>query len=245
MSAVRGTDRPEGPPPTATASTDGHPSDPTPGDPTDRDITDRDTTGPQPGSPTVGPSSDHDSPDRGRRHGRELDLYEPVAQVIATDWARAHDISPVAVEITALQGSRQTGGRFTRPDIVCVEIRTYEYLPRKDLEVITFEVKRAGVADVVCVLEALAHRRAATRSYVLVHVPIDRIQPTAAGVDHTVRFARQQGIGVVTFADPRDYDTWTERCEARLVEPDPHELNAFITNQLSGAARRGIARGLR
>src|SRR5690348_5652942 len=103
----------------------------------------------------------------------ELVLYEPMRHVIATDWAKDHRRDPLAVEITALQGRRATGGMWSRPDIVSVEVRTFAYVPGKYLEVATFEVKAANAINVQAVYEALAHRRAATHSYVLLHVPID------------------------------------------------------------------------
>src|SRR3954452_16295149 len=73
----------------------------------------------------------------------ELALYEPMRRVIASDWAKDHRREPLAVEITALQGRRSTGGIWSRPDIVSVEVRTFAYVPGKYLEVTTFEIKAA------------------------------------------------------------------------------------------------------
>jgi len=71
----------------------------------------------------------------------ELALYEPMRSVLAGDWAKDHRTDPLAVEITALQGRRSTGGTWSRPDITSVEVRTFAYVPGKHLEVVTFEVK--------------------------------------------------------------------------------------------------------
>jgi hypothetical protein len=51
----------------------------------------------------------------------ERSLYEPMRRVIAGEWAKDKRFDPLAVEITAQQGRRETGGRFTRPDIVDVQ----------------------------------------------------------------------------------------------------------------------------
>jgi len=72
---------------------------------------------------------------------REASLYEPMRAVIQADWAKDERFDFLAVEITAQQGRRQTGGRFSRPDIVAVEVRIPRYLPTKSLEVVTFELK--------------------------------------------------------------------------------------------------------
>jgi hypothetical protein len=175
----------------------------------------------------------------------ELALYEPMRRVIATAWAKDHRRDPLAVEITALQGRRATGGTWSRPDIVSVEVRTFAYVPGKYLEVATFEVKAANAINVQAVYEALAHRRAATHSYVLLHVPADQVDSLEDAVADVAEAARSHGIGVITAVDPEDYNTWEDREEARRVEPDPERLNAFVATQLDGATRDLISRRLR
>lgn len=175
----------------------------------------------------------------------ELALYDPMRQVIATDWAKDHRRDPLAVEITALQGRRATGGTWSRPDIVSVEVRTFAYVPGKYLEVATFEVKAANAINVQAVYEALAHRRAATHSYVLLHVPAEQADQLEDAVADVAEAARTHGIGVITAADPNDYDTWEDREEARRIEPDPERLNAFVATQLTDATRDLISRRLR
>lgn len=175
----------------------------------------------------------------------ELALYEPMRRVIEQDWAKDHRREPLAVEITALQGRRATGGIWSRPDIVSVEVRTFAYVPGKYLEIATFEVKAANAINIQAVCEALAHRRAATHSYVLLHVPADHTDSLEDDVADVAEAARTHGIGVVTAADPANYDTWEEREEARRIEPDPERLNNFVATQLSDTARDLISRRLR
>ena len=175
----------------------------------------------------------------------ELALYEPMRAVIANDWSRDHRRDPLAVEVTALQGRRSTGGLWSRPDIVAVEVRTFPYVPGKYLEVSTFEVKASNSINVQAVYEALAHRRAATHSYVLLHVPNNQAEQLEQDVVDVAEVARSHGIGLVTAADPADYETWDEREEARRVEPDPDRLNSFVATQLTESARDLISRRLR
>lgn len=175
----------------------------------------------------------------------EIDLYAPMRDVIAGEWARDHRASPNAVEITAQQGRRDTGGIWSRPDIVSVEVRTFEYVPGKHIELVTFEVKPSTALTVQAVYEALAHRRAATRSYVLLHVPTAAENELEGALVGIAEVARSHGIGVITAADPADYSTWEERESAVRIEPDPERLNGFIGTQLSEQARSRIARALR
>lgn len=176
---------------------------------------------------------------------REIHLYEPLAQVLLESWGKDRRSIPAAVDIVAQQGKRQTGGRWSRPDIVTVEVRTYEYVPGKHLEITTFEVKPADQIDITAVYEALAHRRASTRAYVMLHVPA----PLAVGLEAAVQQVRDvgasHGVGVVVFDDPCDYDTWDILEEAERFEPDPEKLNDFIVTQLPADTKSRIARLLR
>ncbi|MFG2052819.1 hypothetical protein ACGFI9_02205 [Micromonospora sp. NPDC048930] len=174
----------------------------------------------------------------------ELSLYEPMRAVIERDWAQEHRQDLLAVEITALGGSRPDG-IWTRSDITTVEVRTFEYVPGKHLDVNTFEIKSPSAVNVQAVYEALAHRRAATRSYVLFYIPPDKAAALKHDVDEVATAARMHGIGVVTAGNPCDYDTWEELEEAQRFAPDPEKLNDFIGAQLSPATRSLISRRLR
>lgn len=176
---------------------------------------------------------------------RETDLYEPMRDVIRHDWARDRRAEPLSVGITTQQGRRETGGIWSRPDIVSVEVRTFPWVPGKFIELETFEIKPHTAITVQAVYEALAHRRSATRSYVLLHVPVELESELESSVADVAELARLHGIGVVVAADPGDYKTWEEREAATRVEPDPERLNSFIATQVPASARDGIARRLR
>lgn len=175
----------------------------------------------------------------------ELGLYEPMRRVLIGDWSKDHRSDPLAVEVTALQGRRETGGIWSRPDLVSVEIRTFAFVPGKHLELATFEVKTATSFNVQSVFEALAHRRAATRSYVVAHIPMDAATAMEDLVVDVADVARSHGIGLITAGEPEDYDTWDERVEATRVEPDPERLDSFIATQLSERTKSLVSRRLR
>jgi hypothetical protein len=175
---------------------------------------------------------------------REVELYPAIRDTLETFWAKERQIEPLAMEITAAQGRRITGGRWTRPDLVSVAVRTYRYLPGKYMEVVTFEVKPFDAIDVTAVYEALAHLRSATHAYVIFHVPADQEEAVRVTIDEACRVGRSHGVGVIKMSDPCDWDTWEELEEAHRVEPDPQRLDEFITVQLSPAAHDRIARAL-
>ena len=148
------------------------------------------------------------------------------------------------MEITAQQGSKPTG-KWARPDITVASSRTFPYVPGRHFDVITFEVKPQDQVNVTAVYEALAHLRAATRSYVLLHVPHSAKSLLELVIAETCNEAKQHGIGVIIAEKPDDYGTWDEQVEAVRREPDPARLNDFLAQQVSLDFREQVIRWLK
>ena len=91
------------------------------------------------------------APPAGPDYTKEVDLYTPIATVLRNHWSKEQGFDNYLVEVTAKQGSRQTGGKWTRPDITAVGYKTFPYVPGRYLEVITFEVKPTNTTDVAAV----------------------------------------------------------------------------------------------
>src|SRR5690242_15910911 len=78
------------------------------------------------------------------------------------------------------------------------------------MEVITFEVKPADAITVTAVYEALAYLRSATHADVIFHVPDDAAESVQQVIEEARRVSRTHGVGLITMADPRAWDTWNE-----------------------------------
>ena len=168
---------------------------------------------------------------------KEVDLYGPLKRVLEDDWVREQKLGKqTLVEVTASQGSRNTGGKWSRPDIVVVSLTTFPFLPQRHFDVVTFEVKKADV-DLTAVYEALAHYRAATRSYVLAYIPDPTPDQDLTRIEEE---AQRHGIGFIVVEDPSKHSTWDTRLEATYREPSPHDLDAFIASQFSQGAKDEI-----
>jgi hypothetical protein len=116
------------------------------------------------------------------------------------------------------------------------------YLPGRHFEVATFEVKPSDQVTITAVYEALAHRRSATRSFVIYHIPEDKLKNLENDLEEICVEAKRQGIGVIVATKPDDYEAWDERVEAARVEPDPNKLNDFIAVQVSEASKEEIVK---
>ena len=176
---------------------------------------------------------------------RERELYDPVASVLRGDWARDNRLKQQLVEVTAAQGRRNTGGTWTRPDIVVAAIRLFQYLPGKFFDLISFEVKPSWSINVTAVYEALAHRRAATQAYVWFHCPAEQLEDQKENLARISEEAERHGVGIIVAATPADYATWDLRVNAARIEPDPEYLNEFIALQFSGGAKEELTAWVR
>ena len=171
---------------------------------------------------------------------RESDLYAPMADVIRNRWAKERRLDSLLVEVTAAQGSRQTKGKWTRPDITAASYTTFTHLPGRHFDVITFEIKPYTLLDVTVVYEALGHRRASTRAYALLHIPAEHAESLQAVLDDIEIEAKRHGVGVIVAAKADDYETWEEVVEAARHEPDPERMNEFLAVQMSQGFRDQI-----
>ena len=177
----------------------------------------------------------------------EADLYKPVADVLQKEWARDLRFRNHIVEITARAGRRDTGGTWTRPDIVVAALRVFPHVPGKFFDLITFELKSLSGINVTAVFEALAHRRAATQAYVWLHVPSEAAQDelVSSVLERIEDEAKRHGVGLIVAENPADYELWDITLRATRYEPDPEFLNEFIAQQISPLGREELAQWFR
>lgn len=169
----------------------------------------------------------------------ELALYDPITKVIETSWVKDLGFEQHIIVNTAAQGRRSTGGTWTRPDIVIVGLKFFRHLHRRFVDFITLEVKPSGGFDVTSVYEALAHRRAATQSYVWLHYI--KGQDDESLLERIEKEAEMHGIGLIIASDPSDFKTWETLVEPVRVEPDPSVLDEFIALQLGDDVKKSLA----
>jgi hypothetical protein len=163
----------------------------------------------------------------------ERDLYEPIVSTIRSHWVPDHQMQDFVIDCTALQGRRDTGGKWTRPDATLASCNTYKFVPGKQVELNTFEIKTFDGLDVTAVYEALAHRRAAHYSYVLAYVPESERAVLKSLLDRLCADADEHGVGLIVVGEATDYETWDFEVEPGRNDPDPADLDNFIRTQTS------------
>jgi hypothetical protein len=172
---------------------------------------------------------------------KEDALYGPLADVLRDKWTKELRLEQCVIQVTARQGRRETGGTWTRPDIVVVSVASYLNLPGKFVEVITFEVKTADGLDVTAVYEALSHLRAATRAYLVVAMTARQRKDMEALVETVADEAGRHGIGfIIVPEDVTKYDEWEFIVESTAAQGVPSRMDDFLERQLTEDNKRTL-----
>jgi hypothetical protein len=159
---------------------------------------------------------------------RERDLYPALKKSIETKWINRFALDDVIVDETHSRGSKDTGGTFTRPDITTAGIRRYVYLPKR-LEIVTFEVKTSDSVTIMGVLEAIAHREAAHRAYVIYATSRTDFE-AAIEAERITELAQKYGVGIVLAEQAEAVESWEILIDAIRHEPDPARLDRFLND---------------
>lgn len=131
------------------------------------------------------------------------------------------------IEITARSDSK-IAGKWTRPDIVAVSKKKYPYIPDYEFDIITFEVKRPEDVNVLAVFEALAHRSAASLSYVVFPVAAKRFTKPDDISQRIIFECAKHGIGIVCVNDIDDVSSFAVVLEAQRAVLDRARGSDFL-----------------
>jgi hypothetical protein len=163
----------------------------------------------------------------------ETSLYDPLENVLRNRWAQTMKLDDFIVQTTAKQGRRDTGGTWTRPDLIVVAVSMFDFIPGKFVDAITFEVKSHTNFDVTAIYEALSHLRSATRAYVFVEIPDEHRQRLEELIQNASKEASRHGIGLIIAKKTADFDSWDFIVEETRREPDPASLDSLTFGGLT------------
>lgn len=175
----------------------------------------------------------------------EADLYAPCLEVLKAKWSQERGLRDVHIEITASQGSKRTGGVWTRPDVTAISMRTFTHWPGRIFDIWTFEIKPSWQFNVTGIFEAAAHARASTHSYVLFQTPpgFDEADgEISLDVARLISESQRLGVGMVLFEKAEAFETWDFKVDPVRRQPDPALLEEFVVTQLSNEAKNHLLR---
>ncbi len=171
----------------------------------------------------------------------ESSLYAPLADVLQAKWSKELKFEQFIVQVTAMQGRRDTGGTWTRPDIVVVNVANYLNLPGKFVDVITFEVKTGDGLDITGVYEALSHLRAGTRAYLIASMSEEERKDKRELVQSISEEASRHGVGfIIAPEDVNNYSEWEFLVEASQEQGVPSRIDDFLETQLTDENKKKL-----
>jgi hypothetical protein len=151
----------------------------------------------------------------------EKRLYEPLARALLTrNTGKENSWTKVTAE-------SDRSGQWSRPDLTCVEVSWFDYLPQKFVEVTSYEAKKQDSYNVSSVYEAAAHQRFAHKTYLVVEVE-NSDEELASDVESE---AARLGVGIMKtwWKDPAEHELAVEEImEPAMKTPDPAELNRMV-----------------
>ncbi|MBZ0274932.1 MAG: hypothetical protein K8I60_02235 [Anaerolineae bacterium] len=174
---------------------------------------------------------------------KETKIYKTICDQMHERWQddNSLDDSGIISTITALQGRKTTGGKWSRPDITIVTFKKYAYVPFPTLEVVTFELKTDPVQmNVSCVYEALSHYKSVHKAYVVLVTGNASFEEVMSNASNISEECGKYGIGLIVIDNMQDYETWETILDAQRHEPDPEKLNDFIATQLREDEKRTL-----
>ena len=91
------------------------------------------------------------------------------------------------------------------------------------------------------VLEAIAHREAAHRAYVM-YATSQATFEAAVEYERIVELAQKYGVGIVCTEKPDDVENWEIELEAIRHDPDPARLDRFLNDLPSDSMKKQLMR---
>ena len=179
---------------------------------------------------------------------REQDYYASVLEEIKDHWAEEQGFKAVFGSVTAMQGRRPTGGRWSRPDITLCTVSEWIFSSRPEGEVRTIEVKLFDdKLDIIGVYEALAHKSRSHYSYLMiVDFPEKELNSDQKqDFDKIKVAAASHGIGIITVPKSDDWSTWEFVLEPTRSDADHQEINQFLLDQFPRSEREKFKKKIR
>lgn len=166
--------------------------------------------------------------------------YDSIEKEFCTIWeSEGYDKSQYYLENTARRDSK-IAGPWTRPDFTMVSYKKFPWTIGSEFDVVTFEVKRSDTSNVLAVFEAMSHRSAATRSYVV--FPLDEVTWSEKDPAQAVRVKDEcirHGIGLILVGS--DPGTAYHAISARRFDIDHRKSSNFLSAVLTEAGKNRIA----
>lgn len=126
---------------------------------------------------------------------------------------------------TARQGSRFTGGTYSRPDLTYVAVGRYPLLGERFVRIVSVEAKTWDYADDVSnAYEAVAYKRFSTQVYYAYESP-DSMKRIS---NEVTEILRENGVGIIRIWREGDKDAMRIDLDSVPSDPSPDKLETYL-----------------
>lgn len=129
---------------------------------------------------------------------------------------------------TSTGGARS--GTWSQPDFTVALLRSYEYSTLRHIELVGYELKRAGQGKVTAVHEALAHRRWVHYAYLVLFTPPDSDEEVR--ITELTFECNRHGVGFITFSDANDLSSFNIHAHPQFEGVPAHRVDEFVADRL-------------
>lgn len=129
---------------------------------------------------------------------------------------------------TSTGGARS--GTWSQPDFTVALLRSYEYSTLRHIELVGYELKRAGQGKVTAVHEALAHRRWVHYAYLVLFTPPESDEEVR--ITELTFECNRHGVGLITFSDATELSSFKIHAHPQFEGVPAHRVDEFVADRL-------------
>jgi len=170
-------------------------------------------------------------------------VHDFIEQRFRAELAPRYGELHTASAITATTKGGTDDGRWSRPDLALAAVRRFKFDATWTLDLHSFEVKTSINCDPTSVHEALSHTSLVHFTWLTWHQPDFRESDQLCRQIHD-RCARH-GVGLITFDDPSNSDSFMVRLRSARHSPDPESIDEFIETRFDEHDRKQLQAWLR
>ena len=165
----------------------------------------------------------------------ERNLYAPFLNYIRLRWSLQAGL-PVGefhhMEVIG-DGRTEFDRPFSIPDLIVLNGLRYRWLPQRELEIHTFELKTSTGGSERDVYQAYAYTAFAHNSWMGWHIKgVPEVK-----VSNALEVARRTGVGLIVCVEPRDYETFHILAMPRRANPSLAAIDQLIDLRLSAEGK--------
>ena len=157
-------------------------------------------------------------------------------------WALENHFANYFIEV-ASKLERNVVRFESRPDLVLASLETFQFLPNKYIEVLSYMVRGMHDWSLEAVFETASFARFSNRSFLALQKDI-RTGPPAGLEARIEEECRRLGVGLIIFEDPGDYATFQFKVAPQKTFFDPRETDRLLES-FSSENRAKLLRWIR